>query len=85
MVGDEDTDNFVKYTVDLSTNACELSTVFDFKTNFTDKQKRTDLHQFFKRYLTKYESDTLEIGSERKIRCFMKAGISKKKRQKLGF
>ncbi len=55
-----------------------------FKGNYNDKEKRTKVHQFFKKFLKKYESDTLSEGQERKIRVFLKEGMGKNKRQKIG-
>lgn len=63
----------------------EESSIFSFDTDFSDKQRRTDVHNFFKKYLTKYESDTLSLEDGRRlIRIFFKSGVSKKKRQKQG-
>lgn len=82
IVGDEDAESFKTLTENLQNGTVEQSTILTFQSDFSDKQKRTDCHQFFKRYLKKYESDTLSIGESRRIRVFLKSGVSKNKRTK---
>ena len=84
ILGDEDSASFLKFTKDLEAGTVENSTILEFVGDFSDKVKRTAVHQFFKSSLKKYESDTLSQGESRKIRCFLKSGISKNKRQKVG-
>jgi hypothetical protein len=52
----------------------------EFEGDFSDKEKRSSVHAFFKKCLKKYESDTLSQGESRKIRVFLKSGFSGKKR-----
>lgn len=42
------------------------------------------MHQFFKKRLPKYESDTLIKDDKRMVRVFYKEGMSKNKRVKMG-
>ena len=84
IVGEADAQKFLKFAHDLESGSIELSTQLDLDCDFADKIKRTEFHQFFKRCLKKYESDTMSIGPTiRRVRVFLKSGLSKNKRQKL--
>jgi hypothetical protein len=84
IVGESDTQKFLKFAQDLEAGSIELSTQLDLDSDFSDKAKRTEFHMFFKRHLKKYESDTVSIGDDiRRVRVFLKSGLSKHKRQKL--
>lgn len=80
ILGKGDTDKFVKYCQDLLSGDIEKCTILDFDSDFCEKEKRTQVHQFFKRCLKKYETDTLSVGERRTIRVFLKTGVSKNKR-----
>jgi hypothetical protein len=84
IMGEEDSASFLKFTEELEAGTIENSTILEFAGDFSDKAKRSAVHAFFKSSLKKYESDTLSQGDSRKIRCFLKSGISKNKRQKVG-
>ena len=78
----------MKYANDLENEEIEKSTILEFEGNFSEKQKRTEVHNFFKKYLKRYDSDTFtptpkegEDNSQlRMIRIFLKEGIGKNKR-----
>ena len=81
ILGDKETERFVQFCKDLDTGAIEQSSIHDFEGNFADKARRTEVHQFFKRCLKKYETDTLSVGDDiRTIRVFFSKAVSKKKR-----
>ena len=86
LVGEADAVKFLAFTKGVEEKSIEESTILDFSADFSDKVKRTEIHQFFKKYLKKWESDTLSIGDfgKRSIRVFFKKGMSKNKRQKNG-
>jgi hypothetical protein len=84
IIGEKDAASFLKFTQDLEAGTLEPSTILEFEGDFSDKEKRTACHAYFKSSLKKYESDTLSFGELRKIRCFLKSGMSNKKRQKIG-
>lgn len=60
IVGEEDAKSFLEFAEDIQNEKIENSTILVFKSPFTEKAKRTAVHQLFKRVLKKYESDTLE-------------------------
>lgn len=60
VVGEEDAKAFLEFAEDIQNDKIENSTILVFKSDFKEKQKRTEVHQLFKRMLKKYESDTLE-------------------------
>ena len=60
VVGEEDAKAFLEFAEDIQNEKIENSTILVFKSAFTEKAKRTAVHQLFKRMLKKYESDTLE-------------------------
>jgi len=80
IVGDEAAEAFVRFAEDIEAGKIENSTILTLDGDFSDKQKRTDVHHFFKQSMKKYESDTLSLGEMRKIRVFFKEGVSKNKR-----
>ena len=59
IVGKEDTDAFVEYATGVESGKLAKDAMLDFKSDFSDKQKRTNIHKFFKANLLRYESDTL--------------------------
>ena len=84
IVGEADAQKFLEFAQELDAGSIELCTQLDLDSDFSEKSKRTEFHQFFKRHLKKYESDTMSIGDNiRRIRVFLKSGLSKNKRQKL--
>ena len=44
LIGEEDTTRFVEFTKNIQEKSIEESTVFDMKTEFPDKMKRTEVH-----------------------------------------
>lgn len=83
ILGEKETERFVQFCKDIDTGAIEQSSIHDFEGNFADKARRTEVHQFFKRCLKKYETDTLSVeDGVRNIRVFFSKAVSKKKRQK---
>ena len=80
ILGDKDTQAFVQFAKDIEAGTIESFTILTFDGDFSDKLKRTAVHQFFKASMKKYETDTLSLGEMRKIRVFYKSGISKNKR-----
>lgn len=82
ILGEKDAQAFLKFTQDIEAGTIENSTILEFEGDFSDKIKRTAVHTYFKSSLKKYESDTLSMGESRRIRCFLKAGLSNNKRQK---
>ena len=84
ILGETETERFVQFCKDIDTGAIEQSSVHDFEGNFADKQKRTEVHQFFKKCLKKWETDTLSVDEHtRSIRVFFSKAVGKKKRQKM--
>lgn len=84
IVGKEDADAFVEYATGLDSGKLAKDALLDFKGDFSDKQKRTNTHKFFKAHLLRYESDTLQLDEKRMVRVFLHEGMSKNKRQKQG-
>jgi hypothetical protein len=82
IMGEKDAECFLQFAKDIEDVKIENSTILEFAGDFSDKIKRTAVHQYFKASLKKYESDTLSVGDSRKIRCFLKAGFSNNKRMK---
>ena len=83
IIGEADAQKFLEYCKGNEDGSVEPGTLLELDSDFSDKAKRTEVHQYFKKALTKYESDTLSVGESRKVRVFFKEGFSKKKRQKL--
>ena len=82
IVGKDDADAFAKFAEDLESGELSKDALLDFKGDFSDKQKRTSTHKFFKANLLRYESDTLQVDDKRMVRVFLHEGLSKNKRQK---
>jgi hypothetical protein len=80
VIGDKDADSFLKFVNDVQDGIIEKGTILEFEGDFSEKVKRTSVHQLFKASLKKYETDTLSLGESRKIRVFLKAGLGKNKR-----
>lgn len=50
---------------------------------WTDKEKRAEIHNFFKQKAKLYETDTIVNGDSRKLQLFLKDGISNRKKRKM--
>lgn len=79
-----DAKSFLKFTEEIENETTEKSTILQLQGDFGSKEKRSQVHQFFKKHLKKYETDTLSIGDQRSMRVYLKEGVSKNKRQKNG-
>ena len=82
LLGDADAAAFVEFTKDIEAGTIENSTILCFDGDFSEKQKRTEVHQFFKQWMKKYETDTLSLGETRRIRVFLQSALGKNKRAK---
>ena len=73
---------FMEYVNDINEGAKEKSEVFTFDESIEDKGIRSTIHQTFKSTEI-FETDTLMEDGGRRIRVFLKNGLSANKRKKL--
>lgn len=57
--------------------------VFDEDFGKTTKERRAQIHQFFRESVKLYETDTLVDGDKRLIRIFLSSGISNRSRKRM--
>lgn len=84
VVTSSDHKKFMEFARDIQDEKIEKCTILQLDGDFQDKEARTKLHQFIKKYLKKYEADTLSIGDKRSMRVYLKDSMGKNKRQKNG-
>ena len=73
---------FKEYLEAINDGALEKSSVFTFDDSIDDKNLRSAIHMLFKS-TNVFETDTLMEGDSRRIRVFLKNGLSANKRKKL--
>ena len=73
---------FSEYLDGINDGSIEKASVFTFEESIEDKNLRSAIHMLFKS-TPLFETDTLMEGDSRRIRVFLKNGLSANKRRKL--
>ena len=67
MLGDDDFKSLVEYIEGLKNGSVEKDKWLVLSEEFTDKERRAQIHNFFKEKVKLYETDTIVQGTSRKI------------------
>jgi hypothetical protein len=82
LISEKEFLRFKEYLEAINEGAQEKSSVFTFEDSIDDKNLRSAIHMLFKS-TNVFETDTLMEGDSRRIRVFLKNGLSANKRKKL--
>ena len=82
-MGGQNGEIFKDYAKGIESGERDKGSILIFDCDFSDKKKRTEVHQFIRENLPKFESDTLCEGDKiRKLRVFFSDGVSNNERKK---
>lgn len=82
LVSAKEYKRFSEYLDGINDGSIEKASVFTFEESIEDKNLRSAIHMLFKS-TPLFETDTLMEGDSRRIRVFLKNGLSANKRRKL--
>ena len=83
LLSEEDYNSFRDYIEGLKNGSVAKDTWLVFKEEFTVKERRANVHSFFKEHVKLYETDTIVKGESRKIQLFLRSSLSNTARKRM--